>query len=85
MTPGLRSATGSAASGSCDEQGGAAGGLRNDSGSAAGGRSDDPSSAKDGPLDVSVVLPTYNESASLPVLVPRIVAALAASRAARAR
>ena len=28
-------------------------------------------------LDVSVVLPTYNESASLPVLVPRIVAALA--------
>ncbi|HVZ32873.1 MAG TPA: glycosyltransferase family 2 protein, partial [Polyangiaceae bacterium] len=27
-------------------------------------------------LDVSVVLPTYNESASLPVLVPRIVAAL---------
>jgi dolichol-phosphate mannosyltransferase len=27
-------------------------------------------------LDVSVILPTYNESASLPVIVPRIVAAL---------
>src|SRR5688500_1520959 len=27
-------------------------------------------------LDVSVVLPTYNESASLPVLIPRIVRAL---------
>jgi dolichol-phosphate mannosyltransferase len=30
-------------------------------------------------LDVSVVLPTYNESASLPVLVPRIAAALSAA------
>lgn len=30
-------------------------------------------------LDVSVVLPTYNESKSLPVLIPRIVAALRAA------
>ena len=30
------------------------------------------------PLDVSVVLPTYNEAASLPVLVPEIVRVLAA-------
>lgn len=32
---------------------------------------------EEAPLDVSVVLPTYNESASLPVIVPRIVEALA--------
>jgi dolichol-phosphate mannosyltransferase len=31
-------------------------------------------------LDVSVVLPTYNESASLPVLIPKIVEALASAR-----
>lgn len=30
-------------------------------------------------LDVSVVLPTYNESASLPLLIPRILDALRAA------
>ncbi|HEX5661086.1 MAG TPA: glycosyltransferase family 2 protein [Polyangiales bacterium] len=40
-------------------------------------RADGPREQSAGGLDVSVVLPTYNESASLPVLIPKIVEALA--------